>query len=111
MAQSTKIINTNDEIYFLSPEEWLKACNQLNYSEIKVLFYLRTLNPSGTIQSVTVTEIGKELNLHKGTVSRALKSLKLKGWIEFEIKSITNIKAVPNSACDVVKLNWRKNTK
>ena len=85
MIQSTKAINTNDRIYFLSLEEWLEACNQLNDSETKVFFYLRTLNSSGTIQSVTATEIGKKLNLHKGTVSRALKSLKLKGWIDSEI--------------------------
>ena len=98
MTQSATILRIEGKFYPLSKKEWVQACNQLNPSEIKVLFYLRSDNPFGTIQSMTVTEIGKKLNLHKGTVSRALKSLNLRGWIEFEIQSIANIKAVPNSS-------------
>ncbi len=100
MTHSVKTRRIKGKFYPLSNEEWAEACKQLNPSEIKVLYYLRTLNPFGTIQSMTVTEIGKELNLHKGTVSRALKSLNLRGWIEFEIQSIANIKAVPNNSCN-----------
>ena len=50
MTYSAEIRNKKERFYRLTEKEWVKACKQLNPSEIKVLYYLRNLNPFGTIQ-------------------------------------------------------------
>jgi DNA-binding Lrp family transcriptional regulator len=71
--------------YPLTELEWLNAWNELKPAEIKILFYLRTLNPWGDRQvEVKVVEIADRLNMNKSTVSRALKRLDELGYIDFE---------------------------
>jgi predicted transcriptional regulator len=72
--------------YQLEADEWLFACNELKPAELKVLYRLRTLDPFGKHPlKFKVTELAKELNLNKGTVSRAVQVLSEKGYISLEI--------------------------
>lgn len=74
--------------YRLDHEEWLRACRELKSSERDVLYYLRTLDPFGDNPiDIKVREMARELNVSPSTVSRALKALDAKGWIDLEIVS------------------------
>ena len=76
--------------YRLTCDEWLQACTELKPAEMKVLYYLRTLDPWGDKNlDISVTDIADRLKCNKGTVSRALKALDTSGWIELEINSAT----------------------
>ena len=76
--------------YRLTSEEWVKACRELKPSEKDVLYYLRTLDPFGDNPiDIKVREMARELNVNPSTVSRALKALDVKGWIDLEITSAT----------------------
>ncbi|MEM6424224.1 MAG: MarR family transcriptional regulator [Cyanobacteria bacterium P01_D01_bin.128] len=76
--------------YRLTLEEWLKACRELRPSEKDILYYLRTLDPFGDNPiDIKVREIARELKVSPSTVSRALKALDAKGWIDLEITSAT----------------------
>lgn len=62
--------------YRLTFDEWCSFAKQLKPAELKVLYYLRTLDPSGERSlEVRITDIADEMGLNKGTVSRALKVL------------------------------------
>lgn len=74
--------------YRLTSEEWLRACRELKPSEKDVLYYLRTLDPFGDREiEIKVREMARQLGTSPSTVSRALKSLDAKGWIDLEIMS------------------------
>jgi predicted DNA-binding transcriptional regulator len=76
-----------DETHYpLKPSEWLQMCNALKPAELKILLYLRTLDPWGSRDlSIMVADIAEELNLNKRTVSRAVMKLDREGWINIEI--------------------------
>lgn len=72
--------------YRLTNEEWLKAVRELTESQKDVLYYLRTLDPYGDRKlEIGVRELAKTLGLDPSTVSRALKALDEKGYIDLEI--------------------------
>ena len=74
------------KFYPLQNDEWVKACQELTPAQRDVLYYLRTLDPYGDRPlSLGVTEIARQLKLDKSTVSRALKALDQKGWIDLEL--------------------------
>lgn len=76
--------------YRVTNDEWLLAWEQLRPAEIKVLYYLRTLDPWGDRNlEIGVTDIAKVLKCNKGTVSRALRTLDRGGWITLEISTAT----------------------
>jgi hypothetical protein len=74
------------KFYALRPDEWLQVTKELRYAEVRVLYYLRTLDPFGDRDlRVKVTDIAIATGLQKGTVSKALKVLNDKGYIDLEI--------------------------
>ncbi|MGB7315477.1 MAG: helix-turn-helix domain-containing protein [Nodosilinea sp.] len=74
--------------YRLTSEEWRRACHELKPSEKDVLYYLRTLDPFGERDlDIGVREMARTLKLSPSTVSRALKELDRKKWIDMEITS------------------------
>ena len=96
MEQASK----SDLHYRLTNEEWLLAWDQLKPSEVKVLYYLRTLHPWGDKDmEVGVTELAKELKFNKSTVSRALKKLDITGWIDLDIRTATIKLQTKSSTC------------
>jgi hypothetical protein len=67
-------------------QDWVNEVRGLTGAEIKVLYYLKTLDPFGDREAeVSVTAIALELELSKGTVSKALKRLNQLGKIDLEI--------------------------
>jgi DNA-binding transcriptional ArsR family regulator len=74
------------KFYALKPEEWLQVTKELRYAEVRVLYYLRTIDPfGGRDLRVKVTDVATATGLQKGTVSKALKVLSDKGYIDLEI--------------------------
>lgn len=72
--------------YQLEPEEWLRVCEELKPAELKVLYRLRTLDPFGQHPiKFRVVDLAKDLNINKGTVSRAVQRLAELGYINLEI--------------------------
>jgi DNA-binding MarR family transcriptional regulator len=64
------------KFYALKPEEWLQVTKELRYAEVRVLYYLRTIDPfGGRDLRVKVTDVATATGLQKGTVSKALKVL------------------------------------
>lgn len=83
-------IKVQGKFYPLQKQEWLKACKELKYAEMQVLYYIRTIDPYNNSFQISAAHIAKELSteekrVHRQTVSRALKSLESKGFIEFEL--------------------------
>lgn len=73
------------KFYPLEHNEWLDACKQLTPSEKDVLYYIRTLDPYSKGIKINASEIGDRLGVNRSTVSRALKTLDVKGFIDLEI--------------------------
>lgn len=74
------------KFYTLTNQEWARACTELKPAELKVLYYLRTLDPFGDRPlNLGVRELAAALNCNPGTVSRALKALDKKGWIDPDV--------------------------
>jgi DNA-binding transcriptional ArsR family regulator len=72
--------------YRLTNEEWLKAVHELTESQKDVLYYLRTLDPFGDRHlDLGVREIARTLGCEPSTVSRALRVLAEKGYIDLEL--------------------------
>ncbi len=74
-------------------EEWLESVKQLTYSELKILYYVRALDPYNKGISLTPVQIAKDLStekskMHRSTVGRALKSLDSKGFIQMELLQV-----------------------
>ncbi|PSB12564.1 MarR family transcriptional regulator [Pleurocapsa sp. CCALA 161] len=87
------------KFYPLQSDEWLETVKQLNHSELKVLYYVRSLDPYNKGISITPIKIAKDLStekskMHRSTVGRALKSLDSKGFIHMELLQV-HIKVNP----------------
>lgn len=85
---------TNSKIqgkfYPLQHEEWLRACQELTPAQKDVLYFIRTLDPYGEGVELSVSGIARQLStqdkeVHRSTVSRALKALDEKGFIDLEL--------------------------
>ena len=78
------------KFYPLKSEEWVETVKQLTHSELKILYYVRSLDPYNKGISLTPVQIAKDLStekskMHRSTVGRALKSLDSKGFIQMEL--------------------------
>jgi hypothetical protein len=72
----------------LTHHDWVKCFTKLSRAELGVLFYLRTLNPFGDRHlKINCQAIGEVLDIHRTSVSRALKKLEKENLIELEITS------------------------
>ncbi|MDJ0649469.1 MAG: helix-turn-helix domain-containing protein [Xenococcaceae cyanobacterium MO_188.B19] len=90
MTTQTKI---QGKFYPLQSEEWLKSIKQLTFAEVKILYYVRSLDPYSKGINLTIVQIAKDLStekspMHRSTVSRALKSLDAKGFLEMELLKV-----------------------
>lgn len=66
--------------YRLTFDEWCASAKRLKPAEIKVLYYLHTLDPFGDRWlDIEATVIAEDLGIHKSSVSRALQSLARQG--------------------------------
>ena len=78
----------NQTFFRLTHHDWVECFTKLSRSELGVLFYLRTLNPFGDRQlKINCQAIGEILDIHRTSVSRALKKLEKVNLIELEITS------------------------
>ncbi|EKU96993.1 Mn-dependent transcriptional regulator [Leptolyngbya sp. PCC 7375] len=81
------------------------AWDELKPAEVKLLYYLRTLDPWGdNHREIGVTDLAKMLKYNKGTVSRALKKLDRTGWIDLEITT-ASVKLHTKSSTSVLMLS------
>ncbi|WP_414552512.1 MarR family transcriptional regulator [Anabaena sp. CCY 0017] len=81
------------KFYPLQRDEWLKACKELTPRELQVLYYLRTTDPYSNSFQISAAQIARDLStndkkVHRQTISRALKSLDAKGFIDIELIEI-----------------------
>jgi hypothetical protein len=81
------------KFYPLQSEEWLETVKQLTHSELKVLYYIRSLDPYNKGISLTPVQIARDLStekckMHRSTVGRALKSLDNQGFIQMELLQV-----------------------
>lgn len=73
----------------LTNEQWTKETKGLTGAEIRVLYYVRTLDPFGDRKlDLQVTGIAKALECAKGTVSKALKKLDALELIELSFERV-----------------------
>lgn len=78
----------NPSFYPLTNDEWVRAKQELKPAQRDVLYYLKTLDPSGCQQiEINGADIARAMDLSKGTVSRALRDLASSGWIELTPRS------------------------
>ena len=76
--------------YRLTNEEWLSISKDLRPAELIVFFHLRTLDPFSDRQlNLRVIDIAEATGLQKGTVSKALKVLDCKGYIDLELIKVS----------------------
>ncbi|WP_228061087.1 MULTISPECIES: MarR family transcriptional regulator [unclassified Coleofasciculus] len=103
MMTQTKI---QGKFYPLQHTEWLRACHELTPAQRDVLYFIRTLDPYGEGLEVSIAEIARQLStdqktVHRSTVSRALKELDAKGFIDLELLMVkVNVKAKGIHCCD-----------
>ena len=72
----------------LTHHDWVECFTKLSRAELGVLFYLRTLNPFGDrYLKINCQAIGEVLDIHRTSVSRALKKLEKENLLELEITS------------------------
>ena len=75
--------------YRLIHNEWVETVKNLTGAEIKVLYYLRSLDPFGDRHlEYSITEMAKELNISKGAASKAVKKLDQIGLINAQISKV-----------------------
>jgi hypothetical protein len=75
--------------YRLTCEEWLSISKELKLAELRVLYYLRTLDPFGDRQlNLKVIDIAQATGLQKGTVSKALRVLANHEYIDLEMVTV-----------------------
>lgn len=92
------------KFYPLKSNEWLESIKQLTFSELKILYYVRSLDPYNKGINLTPAQIAKDLStedsqMHRSTVGRALKSLEKKGFLKMELLQV-RIKVNPHRCCD-----------
>lgn len=93
MTQKSKELKAREDLgekpgskfYKLEHDEWLKQARELSHSESNVLYYIRTFDPYNKGIKICASAIAIELGVNRSTVSRALKTLDLKGYIDLEI--------------------------
>ncbi|HEY9615157.1 helix-turn-helix domain-containing protein [Allocoleopsis sp.] len=96
------------KFYPLQHDEWLRACRELTPAQRDVLYFVRTLDPYGDGLDISIAEIARQLStdkktVHRSTVSRALKELDAKGFIDMELLMVKlNIKAKGVHCCESV---------
>jgi len=81
------------KFYPLQHQEWLRACRELTKAELEVLYYIRTIDPRNYGVEINAAEIARQLSsperqVHRQTVSRALKELDAKGFIDLELLQV-----------------------
>ncbi len=87
------------KFYALKNDEWVRACQELTSGQRDVLYFIRTLDPYGEKPlNLGVTDIARQMKLDKSTVSRALKVLDQKGWIDLELIQI-RVKILSQGKC------------
>ncbi|QLE59771.1 helix-turn-helix domain-containing protein [Nostoc sp. TCL26-01] len=91
MTQQTSKIQ--GRFYPLQHEEWLKACRELTPAQRDVLYYIRTIDPYNQGIDINAAEVARQLSaperiVHRQTVSRALKELDAKGFIDLELLQV-----------------------
>jgi len=96
------------KFYPLKSEEWVETVKQLTHSELKILYYIRSLDPYNRGISLTPVQIAKDLStekskMHRSTVGRALKSLDSKGFIQMELLQV-QIKVNPKGFLSQVEI-------
>jgi DNA-binding Lrp family transcriptional regulator len=74
-----------DKFYPLQRNEWVNACKKLSSGARDVLYYIRTADPYSNGTELAASAIAKDLGCNRSTVSRALKELDAKGYIDMEI--------------------------
>lgn len=79
--------------YPLKHEEWLKTCRELTPAQRDVLYYIRTIDPYNQGIDINAAEVARQLSaperiVHRQTVSRALKELDAKGFIDLELLQV-----------------------
>ncbi len=76
--------------YQLTNQEWIETVKDLTGAEIKVLYYVRSLDPFGDRElDYSVTQMALQLGLSKGAVSKALKRLDQMDLIDVELVRVT----------------------
>lgn len=101
------------KFYPLKSEEWLNSINKLTHSELKILYYVRSLDPYNNGISLTPAQIARDLStekhkMHRSTVGRALKSLDRKGFIDMELLQV-RVKVNPKGFLAEPELEKDKN--
>ncbi len=91
MTQNTTKIQ--GKFYPLQPEEWLEACRELTQAQLSLLYYIRTNDPYNQGVEINCAEIARLLSkpgrtVHRQTISRALKELDTKGFINLELLQV-----------------------
>jgi len=81
------------KFYPLQHSEWLRACHELTPAQRDVLYFIRTLDPYGEGLDLSIAEIARQLStpaktVHRSTISRALKELDTKGFIDMNLIQI-----------------------
>jgi hypothetical protein len=81
------------KFYPLKSEEWLDSINQLTHSELKILYYVRSLDPYNNGINLSPAQIARDLSteknkMHRSTVGRALKFLDRQGFIKMELLQV-----------------------
>ena len=110
MPQAKKI---SGKFYPLKSEEWLDSINQLTHSELKILYYVRSLDPYNNGINLTPAQIARDLStektkMHRSTVGRALKTLDRKGFINMELLQV-RIKVSPKGCLSETEKVTTKN--
>ena len=101
------------KFYPLKSEEWLDSINKLTHSELKILYYVRSLDPYSNGVNLTPAQIARDLStekhkMHRATVGRALKSLDRKGFINMELLQV-RVKVNPKGFLSEDQTSERKN--
>ncbi len=78
------------KFYPLQHDEWVRACQELTPAQRDVLYFIRTLDPYSNGLDINTAEIARQLStktkkVHRQTVSRALKELDSRGFIDLEL--------------------------
>jgi hypothetical protein len=88
-VKSAGATTTGRKFYQLEHAEFLEMRSQLTPAERDILLYLRTLDPFGDKKlDLGIREIGRTMALNASTVSRAMKVLDAKGYIDMEVVSV-----------------------
>lgn len=93
------------KFYPLQHDEWVRACQELTPSQRDVLYFIRTLDPYNNGLDINTAEIAKQLStetkkVHRQTVSRALKELDSRGFIDLELLMVKVVVKPKGVWCD-----------